>query len=111
MDIIGNIVSTNLSTLSTLNQFSLHVLRSLEVLDMSAVTTCENFSKTAGTQEYQWLNASPKIIYISGPNMEEALANHKYNASIAVVNGGTFPEDTDFTTDHLAPQQRLITNS
>lgn len=69
---------------------------------MSAVTTCENFSKTAGTQEYQWLNASPKIIYISGPNMEEALANHKYNASIAVVNGGTFPEDTDFTPDHLA---------
>ncbi len=90
------------STLSTLNQFSLHVLRSLEVLDMSAVTTCENFSKTSDSQQYQWLNASPKIIYLSNTDMEKAVANRKYNASIAVVNGGTFPKDTDFTTDHLA---------
>ena len=81
MDIIGNIVSTNLSNLSTLNQFSLHVLRSLEVLDMSAVTTCENFSKTADTQKYQWLNASPKIIYLSNDDMEKAVANHKDKAS------------------------------
>ena len=86
----------------------------LKVLDMSAVESITfDSSSTSSTSFFAGMGSSnsPAVIYVSSDTIKSDIGDHRSTKSpchliYAITNGGTFPENTEFSSNSLAAPTR-----